>query len=564
MSSTSLPCPVCATPLILDQENAGLEALCPGCGSHLRLPTQLESPPPPSILRRADPASGSDAPGSIPPAAGENWFQPPAAPASPAVPPSPAARTSGPDDKADDEGGKKPGGSALPSGRPKSDEEERRRLAGAAAAMGGAHSFTPEEAAQLAAERAKTVLPGRRRMTDAPPVTGAAFAQEKRDQAEPGMKRFGETAPEPELKPTPITPLSPKIHQQVELSPSPLTGGARSLPQAPARVAPVPVPAPETPAESPEESGARGGFRLNERTPQFVPQEIVEMETDAKEWGGEITPQETARTRRVVTFALAVMLLIAGGVGIYVMRHAFEPPVAESKTKDSGEDPMKNVQDARVVLKRFLAASSVEEMLPEVRHPEETKSRMERFYASRKITPLGIRNESAAWSEASIGNKNFISNTMELDDFDIRAVSLEIVPNSQPKVDWESFVNWSDIPWAEFLQHPPDDAVEFRVSAVQDNYYNGAFEGREFDMLCFKLRSPKKSQYEFCYGYCDKNSEVGTQILFMQRRSRQARKFDEKGSPLANCILRLRFSPEGKKFNQVLIEKMIFQGWVQP
>lgn len=563
MSSLNLPCPVCATPLILDQENAGLEVLCPGCGSHLRLPSQVDSPPPPVILRRSNP----NAPAASPPAgAGENWFEQPASP-----PPGSAAASpfsSSPRSPADLQSpDRKENSPALPSGRPKSSEDELRRLAGAASAAGGAHSFTPEEAAQLAAERAKTVLPDRRRISpDAVPAMGAAFVHEKRDPIEPGMKRFGESPPEPQPKPAPIAPLSPKIHQQVDISPSPLSGGARSLPQAPGPVAPTPPPPGERPPEAKEEeAGARGGFRLNdERTPQFVPQEVIEIETDAKEWGGETSPQETIRTRRVVTLALAVILLLAGGVGIYVMRHAFEPPVADTESKDSGEDPMKNVVAARSVLKRFLAAPGIEAMAAEVRHPEETKPRMERYYASRKITPLAVRNESAAWGEVRIGEKDFITNTMELDDFNVYAFSLELPPGSAPKVDWESYVNWSEVPWAEFLSHPPDDSVEFRVSAVPDDYYSGAFEGREFDMLCFKLRSPKKSQYEFCYGYCDKNSEVGTQILFMQRRSRQSRKLDEKGKPLANCILRLRFSPEGKKFNQVLIEKMVFQGWVQP
>ncbi|MDB6131849.1 MAG: hypothetical protein JWM59_92 [Verrucomicrobiales bacterium] len=554
MTSSSLPCPVCATPLILDQENAGLEVLCPGCASHLRLPREVDSASGPTLLKRGDttPASASAAP--------------PGTPSETAEYP------------------KKPGGSSLPSGRPRSSEEEMRRMT----AAGGATSLASEEAAKLAAERGRTVLPGKR-MTDAVATTGAAFTQEKRDQqpstpqqpAELGSKRFGESTPEtpvppsaPPPAPSAFTPISPKIHQQVELSPSPLVGGARTLPQAPAPIVPAPI-LPAAPAAPPEPSSGdeatdgdslpRGGFRLNDvRTPQFVPQELRDNDIEDTEWGSKTTPEETARTRRVVTLALAVMLLIAGGVGVYVMRHAFEPPVKDTTTTETTEDPMKNVQDARVVLKRFLAAGSIDQMLAEVRHPEITRPRMERYFANRKITPLGIRNESASWGEVSVDGKNFISNAMELDDFDIRSVSLELFPGGPPKVDWESFVNWSDIPWADFLSHPPDDAIEFRVSAVQDDYYSGAFAGREFDMLCFKLRSPKKSQYEFCYGYCDKNSEVGSQILVMQRRARQARKVDEKGKPMANCLLRLRFTPEGKKYNQVMIEKMINQGWVAP
>lgn len=545
MSTFQIPCPVCATQLILDEENSGLEVLCPGCDSQLRLPTTDLPRQAPVILHRT---------GSGNPASSEAWSRPPAGSGLESPPASHPMEADSP---------KSP---ALPSGREKTDGEELKRLAGAAAAVGGAHSFTPEEAERLAAERGKTVLPGRR-MAEPPPATGAAFAQErqvqeKTDRAEPGMKRFGET-PHPELpepKPAVITPLSPKIHQQVELGPSRLSGGARTLPQAP-----IPGPPKEPRKESEDEDGPRGGFRLNDqRTPQMVPQEINEFEADAKEWGGISSPEETARSRKMVTIALATMLLIAGGVGIYVMRHAFEPAVPDSPGNVEGANPMKNVEDSRKVLKRFLGAATIEEMVKEVRHPEITRPRMERFYSETPIAPRTMRNEASTWGEVRIENHDFINNTMELDDFDVRTVALEVSEDGPPKVDWESFVNWSEMTWAEFLKHPPDDAVEFRVSVVADDFYNGAFEGHELDTLCFKLSSPRKTQYEFCYGYCDINSEVGSQILFMQRRAVQIQKLDEKGKPVANCILRLRFTPEGKRFNQVTIEKMIWQGWVQP
>ncbi|RYD29259.1 MAG: insulinase family protein, partial [Verrucomicrobiaceae bacterium] len=131
MTSSSPPCPVCATPLILDQENAGLEVLCPGCASHLRLPPEVDSASGPALLKRGDnmPASDSAAP--------------PGAPSETAEDP------------------KKPGGSSLPSGRPRSSQEEMRRMTTA----GGATSLASEEAAKLAAERGRTVLPGKRNLS---------------------------------------------------------------------------------------------------------------------------------------------------------------------------------------------------------------------------------------------------------------------------------------------------------------------------------------------------------------------------------------------------------------
>jgi hypothetical protein len=216
-------------------------------------------------------------------------------------------------------------------------------------------------------------------------------------------------------------------------------------------------------------------------------------------------------------------------------------------------------------MQRFLEADSLEKMAAEVRHPELSRPRMERYYAANPVKPRKKRSESQSWSEIRIAETEFIRAAWELDDFRIYPVALEIIPGGDPKVDWESFVNWSELPWKDFLKTPPDQSVDFRVTVTHepgDQYYNYSFKGRELDLMCFKIEDPER--YGSCWAYCDKDSEAASQLLFHLKSARRQRQVNQDGKVAISCILRLRFPPEGRKTNQVMIEKFIHDNWVQP
>ncbi len=493
MPAVFLPCPSCATPLILDEENVGLEVLCPRCASHLRLPPTL------------DPT-------------GQLTLLPPT-----------TEPTTEPTTK-----------SLLPQGRRKSAQDEITRLAAAAAAAGGANSFHPQEVT-LPTDHRRTPIPSRR-APDAPLP--------------------------PNLQPTPLQPIEPRA--DLDLGSPPLRGPSRF-------VQPEPAPAPPNPseAESNEESAARGGFRLGEeRRLHFSPVPTAEVGGDATTWGSKPeSPDEAARSRRFISLALLLVLLAAGGVGAYTFRQAFlapKPTTDPSQTSSpaaarSQEDVMRNVRDARLVLQRFLAAESVEALAAEVRHPEITHPRMARPYANLPLKPLKIRNESQSWSEIRFGENDFIRAGIELSDFRTYLFTFQLIPNGEPKVDWESFANWAELPWKDFLKSPPDQAIDYRVILShdpKDQYYNYAFQGKEAEMLCFKVEDPEK--FASCWAYCPKHSTAAAPILFYLEHTRRQITHNIEGKLATPCILRLRFPPEGKTTNQVLIEAFLQPGWIEP
>jgi hypothetical protein len=266
--------------------------------------------------------------------------------------------------------------------------------------------------------------------------------------------------------------------------------------------------------------------------------------------------------------ATCIILLLLGGGGIYILRQAFQPaanPAAQSSTAVSNENVMANVESAKRVLARFLNADTLDKLAAEVRHPDITRPRMERALGNTPIKPRKIRVESPSWSEIRIEDTEFIRASMELDDYRVYPITLELIPGGEPKVDWESFVSWSELPWKDFLKSPPEQAVDYRVTATldpTDQYYNYSFKGRELDLLCFKLEDPEK--YASCWAYCDKDSEAASQLLLNLKRSRQHGIVNNEGKIAISCILRLRFPPEGMKTNQVLIEKFVSDSWVLP
>ena len=547
MLSVSLPCPACSAALLLDEENADQEVICPGCEAYLRLPAKVSAAIPPVLLQ---PGSGGTG-------------------ANPAEPFTTDPRA---------------GKSQLPLSRSKSVEDERKRLAAAAAAAGGANQFSPQEAT-LPHDRQPSVLPSKRAVSPVkvkPEIAATTDAELSFPSNTTLPVRRTAGAPlEPRPTKATVQPIEPR--EDVEISVRPLTGPSRFVhttePASEASISPKGLAEEfaEGLGEASEEKGdtVKGGFRLGGgRQLHFSPAPSTESDGEAPTWGAKLeTEEQAAKSRRFVSLAVIIALIAAVGIGIYVTKQAFAKPAQTTELSDDApladpkttENVMKNVEDAKRVLQRFLAADTVEKMAAEVRHPDITQPRMERFYAATPLKPRKTITQSQSWNEIRIGNTEFIRGGLELDDFRMHAITLEIVADGEPKVDWESYVSWAELPWKDFLRTPPERSMDYRVTVTldrSDQYYNYYSKGRELDLICFKVEDPEK--YGSCWAYCDKGSEAATQLLFNLKRSRQQGVVNDQGKIAISCMLRLRFPPEGMKTNQVMIEKFLHDSWIEP
>ena len=525
MSPVTLPCPDCAHSLILDEGTVGKEISCPDCHAQLQMPAEIRS----GVTALLLPKPGEAAPKKT----------------------------------------------VLPQARTKTAEEERKRLLGAAAAAGGAHALPANEAA-LPVDRQRTPLPLKR-----PAVIPVADNVQAEISAAP--TKHGAAPPTRKLDVVPSAPIQPIIPEpDPEFSGTPLRGPSRFVrPMDATQEATNPATSTSTSTaakrledNTSEAAGNKGGFRLGaQRSLHFSPIQTITSDEEAPTWGAtEETPREAALSRRFISIALFIALIIIGSAVFFTLRQAFSSQEAALAANDNGslagppsENVMANVEAARIVLKRFLAADTVEKMAAEVRHPEITRPRMDRYYATAPPKRRFQRSESQAWNELQVADKEFIRADLELDDFRVYPVNLEIIPGAEPKIDWESYVDWSELSWRDFLKTPPEQAIDYRVtlsSSPDDQYYNYYSKGRELDLMCFKVEDPGK--FGSCWAYCHKDSEAASQILFQLKRARTMGNFNPDGKPVISCILQLRFPPDGMKSNQVSIEKFIYDSWLLP
>ena len=161
---------------------------------------------------------------------------------------------------------------------------------------------------------------------------------------------------------------------------------------------------------------------------------------------------------------------------------------------------------------------------------------------------------------------NFIFTTLRLDALKDYFVALEVPKDgSSPKIDWEYYVSWSESPWSDFLKTTSERPASFRVSITPIDYYNGYYSDRS-RYLCFRVSDP--DNFGSCYAYCEINTPLAKLLLKAVREARQS------GLPgltdpvtdegIARVILRLRYLPEGQKFNQASIDALVWNSWLEP
>lgn len=591
-----LPCPHCQTSLLVDEQNAGTDVLCPGCEERLTLPSDLSGASQPIIRQPADALGRKNHPLHR---TGQRTPLPEDGP----PPPAPAGehRTHLPEHRRAD----------LTA------EEEMRRMAALTADPGkfdlhnvdtkGRTAFPcpachrpvwisstewglemvcaacsqvikspnpatdePAKVLQPASgeQRPKTVLPTRRQVENVG-IGEQTGANRSKRHTPPG--RDGGAAPESSASGRARSPVREPIPSRgdVELS-APVRKGPpvrrtvtpsqeQSAVAAEFEAAVTPQPAGELPT---------GKFvqRLStERTPSFTPKHDADLSVETTgNWGGNGPQEQSVAFRRTFTVAILTLLLGAVGVTAYFFSDYFkDKPAAQTNKPASEESPVQNVEWAQAAMQRFFAAQTVEDMAKEVRHPEKSLPRMKEWYARKGIPRQKIDftddwREQDNWRDKGV---NFIFTVIKLDGVPQREVALETFTDGRtPKLDWEDLAGWSETPWLDFLKTTSERPADFRVSVTLIEYYNGFYLDRQ-RYLAFRV----SDKTDYCYAYCDPNSEAAKALMVAMRMARQAgRTAPDTGEGIAEVILRLRFLPEGKEFNQAAIEKVVWNSWLEP
>ncbi|MEM9478345.1 MAG: hypothetical protein AAGA58_01645 [Verrucomicrobiota bacterium] len=288
--------------------------------------------------------------------------------------------------------------------------------------------------------------------------------------------------------------------------------------------------------------------RIRRAEKQLVTWEDEEDETGAK--------SSHLPLRRILTFsAFGLVICTFGGIVAYgVISNSAntaqrQTPVFEEKVEDLGYSQMvkADIEKSVAIIRAFLNAPSWRERLEFCRMPDRISPLAEEFYRGKEDGPINFRKIEEG-SKAQLFENFFITRVV-LDDFSERIVAVEKTGEESFLVDWESFVAYCEIPWAQMPVEKPTSPVLMRVIAFYDSYFNFDFESNAYS--CFRLQSNDGNHT--LYGYTMRGTQIDRQM-----RARIAD--DDFKRPL--LTLEVAYPRNPKSDNQVLIKGMAEVGWV--
>jgi DNA-directed RNA polymerase subunit RPC12/RpoP len=202
------------------------------------------------------------------------------------------------------------------------------------------------------------------------------------------------------------------------------------------------------------------------------------------------------------------------------------------------------LEEAESLARNFLKATRVEEILPLISQPEAAQPRLRRHYPNGTIEPPGLTFFNPGGSVSYAGS--LFSVAVTTGDFEQRHIVFLDGPEGL-KIDWESWVGWSDMPWDEFIARRPVEPQTFRTTLSQIDYYNFDFTD-ESRWQSYTLASPDGEH--LLYGYAEKDSVLNERL--------------KPASPGATraVMITLRFAPGATSRQQVIIDSFVADGWV--
>lgn len=265
---------------------------------------------------------------------------------------------------------------------------------------------------------------------------------------------------------------------------------------------------------------------------------------------------EKRQMRVMLIGGAALFLLITAGV-VLSMNHgdkavvpaavapesAGTKPVAPAPVVERSEASL--LAEAEPLARKFLEATTVDELLPLVRNPAVAEARMRAFHPDGKVVAPGLTQFNAGGA-LSIRGK-FVSLAVTTRDHEERSLAFVETPQGL-RIDWESWAGWSDITWEEFLASKPVDGHVFRVTVSAVDYYNFEFTD-ESKWRSYRILSVDGEHS--IYGYVERGSLLEQRIHI------------DGDAKSAALMLSLKFPAGATSNSQVEIERLVAEGWVE-
>jgi hypothetical protein len=201
---------------------------------------------------------------------------------------------------------------------------------------------------------------------------------------------------------------------------------------------------------------------------------------------------------------------------------------------------------AQPMAEAFLTATSIEQILPLVRDRERVRPHILARYPDGKIEPGGLYKFNVAGQVTY--KDSFAAVSVQTGDFQRK--QLAFVDSAEGlKIDWESWVGWSELPWDKLIESRPTRPVVVRAILKWMDYYNFGFTD-ESKWRSYHIVSPDGEHT--LYGYAERNSLLDQRLRPPEQKASVA------------VTLKIRFPEEGENRNQALIVEYLSDGWVLP
>lgn len=246
----------------------------------------------------------------------------------------------------------------------------------------------------------------------------------------------------------------------------------------------------------------------------------------------------------IVAGVLTIMMGGGGAPPVVAPPVAEAPPAEEEKVPDATLTDVEFLTAAEPLAEKFLAARGVDELLPFVRNPDVCGPRLRAMYPDGTIEAPGMSAFDTNREVVRTGKA--MSVIVRTDDLELKTLSFFMTPDGL-KIDWESWVGWSEIPWEVFTDTKPVSAKMFRVWLSPVDYYNFGFSD-DLKWQSYLLESPD-GNYTL-YAYVERGSVLDSRLKPSP---------DVKKTPLT---LMLSFPDDAASSNQVLVEKFVAEGWM--
>lgn len=341
----------------------------------------------------------------------------------------------------------------------------------------------------------------------------------------------------------------------------------------------------------------RAALKLKTNNPQKSDLEKVEMQKHDTEddWKG------SKMVAPIGWFVLVALVICGvGGWAIYDVMQARE--VTQELIFEKKLLLVEKEKDAQVVrdllgemqrcVSGYLAAGSVDAMLPFVRHPERVGPLMLEFYKTNKRWRRRFKRFEHIRA-LSMGSRSFVYVLAEAEEGAEQNLFLEQLTDGSFRVDWESEVIYQPMPWKDYLMKRPLAPLDMRVLVETDDFYGFVFRDPK-RYQCYKLTAAGGDGY--LYGYVERGSQVALEMEelltllgsssevsdvqlelalieedegiidkvglsdeFFQEGEEVAAKAKAKAEAM---ILRLRFLQDDPSKRCVMIESLVAQRWM--